>query len=95
MTPHRLAAVEQPSDLLLVSGCDTTLKRPEAFESGSQKIAALRSPVPVHPADPGIFDVEVHGVAEDDQLHQRRHKQQHAHARLAKRLQQFFTKDLP
>ena len=37
------------------------------------------------------LDIQVHGIAENQQLDQRRHEQHAAHARIAQRLNEFFA----
>ena len=47
----------------------------------------------IHPGDARVIHVQVHREAEDHQLNHRRHEQQHAHARLAQRLDEFLAKN--
>ena len=68
-----LPAVEQRLHLALVSGSRFDNKVSRAFKLGAQ-VAALRSIVLIHPRDVRGIDVQIHGIAENQQLHQRRNQ---------------------
>ena len=73
-------------------GWATTWKRPEPSKrASSARLSGV--PVAVHPGDFGVVHVERHGVAEDDELEERRNEQQAAHARLAEQLDEFFAEN--
>ena len=58
-----------------------------------QQFPALGSVVLIHPSHVGVLDVQIHRVAEDQQLNDGRQEQHGPHARLAKSLPKFLAND--
>ena len=76
---HRLhlAAVQQPAaPPLRCAACATTSKRPEPSKR-SRRSRLIGRAVHIHPGDARVVHVQVHGEAENHQLHHRRQEQQH------------------
>jgi hypothetical protein len=59
-----------------------------------KKIAALGRTILVDPDHLRVFDIEVYGVSEDQELDDRRNEKHGAHTRLAERLADFFANDI-
>jgi len=87
-----VAVVENALYLLLAARLGHHLEAAGAFETRQQRAAFGRA-VAVHPGDFGVVHVERHGVAEDDELEERRNEEQAAHARIAEQLDELFAEN--
>src|SRR5581483_6890676 len=75
------------------AGVARNLEASRSLKTGEQ-FAALRRPVHVHPRQPAVIHVQIHRIAEDDELQNRRQKQHQTHARLAEALPELLANDL-
>ena len=74
------------------SGHDAEVAR--TLEGVAQVPAGGRA-VLIHPGDPAVLHIQVDGVAEDQELNQRRHEEHRAQARITQHLAEFFAEDFP